>query len=753
MTTQTTPAAVETALPTFAELGLNPLILQALANENYTHPTPIQAQALPVVMAGKDIIALAQTGTGKTAAFTLPLLHILRGDHQRSTRRGSRALILTPTRELAMQILGRISAYSTDMRMRTCLIVGGMPMGPQIRKMNDGADIIVATPGRLLDHMNQGTVHLQDTTIVVLDEADQMMDMGFAPALKEISDALPEARQTLMFSATMPPAIRALAKTFLKDPVEIKTANTGQSIDRVVQKAFLLDASNKKIKITHLLLDPVVTSAIVFTRTKFGADRLEKHLNMYGITSSAIHGDKSQNKRTRALDLFKQGRVKVLVATDVAARGIDVSNVSHVINFELPNVSETYLHRIGRTGRAGAEGTAWSLVDKTEKSYLRDIEKTINKQIETVDVRAERVPLPAPAPVDMSIFEEERGRRARPGRGDGDSEGRSDRASRYGKPDRADRGPRRERPERSERPARGYDPLPMMVDDGVEALTPDRDARPARAPRGDRAERAPRADRPERGTREDRPERAPRVDRAERAPRGEDRAFKPRSEGRDYAPRPEGRAYVPRGGARDGARGPSREFARGPRPEVSGDDARPRSAKPFGGNFRKPRDADAPAGDFRPRAPSGTFADRPARPERSARPERGERSERPAYAPRGDRPERGERSERPAFGDRGPRTARPERSERATSKPWGDRSERPARPAFAKPERSPGDRFIRRADERPRTAKPGERTARPARAGDGYAKPARSTTGAGRPAARPSAGGRPAGRGKPTGGR
>ncbi len=397
--------------PTFESLGLSPMILRALGEENYTVPTPIQAEALPVVMQGRDMIALSQTGTGKTAAFTLPMLHRLQENRTRATPKGCRVLVLTPTRELAMQIVARVQAYGAHMKIKTAVIVGGMAMGPQITRMGQGVDIVVATPGRLIDHMEQGTIHLNDVMINVLDEADQMMDMGFAPALKRIAGKLPKERQTLLFSATMADDMRQLASAFVRNPVQIKTQAAGRAIDSVTQRVFLVDAAQKRAKATHLLLQPAVTSAIVFTRTKYGADRLTTHFQSYGLKATAIHGDKSQSKRTRALASFKEGRVKVMVATDVAARGIDVSGVSHVLNYEMPNVAETYTHRIGRTARAGAAGVAWSLVDHTEKSSLRDIEKLLKMTIFQEDSRKEKIELPEKVVVVEDAEEDRNDRR------------------------------------------------------------------------------------------------------------------------------------------------------------------------------------------------------------------------------------------------------------------------------------------------------------------------------------------------------
>jgi ATP-dependent RNA helicase RhlE len=554
----------------FAQFGLCEPLLQALEYEKYTVPTPIQAQALPVVLAGKDMIALAQTGTGKTAAFTLPMLHRLFENKKRATPQGCRALILTPTRELAMQILSRVNAYGGGMKIRATVIVGGMPMGPQIGKMGPGVDIIVATPGRLLDHMEQRTIHLRDTEIVVLDEADQMMDMGFAPALKRIAQALPTERQTLLFSATMPSDMRALAKTFVRNPVEIKTATADQPLERVEQKVFLVNAPQKRAKATQLLALPEVTSAIVFVRTKYGADRLEQHLNNHGIVSVAIHGDKTQGKRTRALAQFKAGKVVVMVATDVAARGIDVSNVSHVLNYEMPNVPETYLHRIGRTARAGAKGIAWSLVDGAEKKLLRDVETLIKMKIFSEDARQERIELPpvnkVSPPEDRNDRYERGGRRDRPERGDrserrGSAERNGERRSSFD-PIQAEKpyySPEEKKAQSASRPGKKQRERAAVrrQEGGAEAAVPRQDYRPrqeegrvrpdARPAPYSQGERKPfRTDRPAAPQGERRPDRAPDRSSDFRPDRRPERSAAPAG---DPAKRKTGRQFIKSGTA------------------------------------------------------------------------------------------------------------------------------------------------------------------------------------------------------------
>ena len=365
----------------FADLGLAEVLLRAVADEGYTQPTPIQHQAIPSIIAGHDMVGIAQTGTGKTAAFVLPILDRLQAMNVKPREKGCHALILVPTRELAAQIADCIRAYGRHMRVSHCIIVGGVSPGPQIRSMARGVDIIIATPGRLLDHMGTGAVRLDGAKFAVLDEADQMFDMGFIPAVRRIMGALGHQRQTIMFSATMPPQIRSLAADFLRSPKEISVAPQSRPIDRIDQRVIRIGSGAKRNALVDIVAGQDMERAIVFTRTKRGADRVGEHLEAAGIVAGVIHGNKSQGQRDRALAAFREGKTKVLVATDIAARGIDVDGVSHVVNFELPNVPESYVHRIGRTARAGADGVAVSLVDSSEKSLLRDIERLIGRSI------------------------------------------------------------------------------------------------------------------------------------------------------------------------------------------------------------------------------------------------------------------------------------------------------------------------------------------------------------------------------------
>jgi len=368
-------------LTDFKELGLSESILRAVQHEGYTTPTPIQEKAIPVLMTGRDLVGLAQTGTGKTAAFTLPILQMIEGLKSAPQPKSCRALIVAPTRELAAQIVQSVRTYSRFTKVSVTMVVGGVRPGPQIKALSRGVDVLVATPGRLLDHMATGALTLRDVRSVVLDEADQMMDMGFIPAIRKIMRALPENRQTLLFSATMPKEIRGLAADFLRDPEEITVARVGKPIEAINQKVIHVAGADKRAVLADLLMADDVGQAIVFTRTKRGADRVSEHLEKAGLKSGALHGNKSQGQRDRTLGGFRNGKLKVLVATDIAARGIDIDDISHVINYELPHVPESYVHRIGRTARAGKGGIAIALCDRGEVGLLRDIEKLIKADI------------------------------------------------------------------------------------------------------------------------------------------------------------------------------------------------------------------------------------------------------------------------------------------------------------------------------------------------------------------------------------
>ncbi len=378
----------------FNSLGLPESILRALADQKYTTPTKIQEAAIPAILAGNDIVGIAQTGTGKTAAFVLPLLARLATENKRAPARANHVLILAPTRELASQIEDSVRSYGAYIRPRTAVVVGGVSPGGQIRAMANGLDILVATPGRLLDHISTGAATLAHTQAIVLDEADQMLDLGFMPAIRRLMAMLPRERQTILLSATMPKEIRQLASNFLRNPQEIAVAPASKPIERIEQSAIALDNQAKRGVLGAILQGPDVTRAIVFTRTKRGADRVSKFLDFARIPCAAIHGNKSQNQRERALDAFRDGHIKVLVATDIAARGIDVDGVSHVINYELPNVPEAYVHRIGRTARAGKSGIAIALVAPDERAFLRDIERLTKLQVPFVQA-PEGIAMPA----------------------------------------------------------------------------------------------------------------------------------------------------------------------------------------------------------------------------------------------------------------------------------------------------------------------------------------------------------------------
>jgi ATP-dependent RNA helicase RhlE len=374
-------------LTQFSDLGLAQPLLRALHAEGYDQPTPIQAQAIPTVMQGKDLLGIAQTGTGKTAAFALPILHRLAADKQRPARRGCRVLVLSPTRELASQIADSFRAYGRFMGVTVATVFGGAKINPQIKALANGVDVLVATPGRLIDHLQQHTAYLGETEIFVLDEADQMLDLGFVLPIRKIVAKLPAHRQNLFFSATMPTEIGKLAGELLKDPAKVSVTPAATTVERVDQSLLFVEAQRKRALLAELFAEKALARVIVFTRTKRGADRVARYLEASGVSASAIHGDKSQPQRERALAAFKAGACRALVATDIAARGIDVDAVSHVINYELPNVPEAYVHRIGRTARAGATGVAISLCSDDERALLKDIQKTTRQNIPSFDRR------------------------------------------------------------------------------------------------------------------------------------------------------------------------------------------------------------------------------------------------------------------------------------------------------------------------------------------------------------------------------
>lgn len=366
----------------FTDLKIIEPILNALIKEGYTKPTPIQQAAIPHVLAGKDLLGCAQTGTGKTAAFAIPMLQLLSKPHPAVPgQRPIRALILTPTRELAIQIQESFNAYGSGLRLKNLVVFGGVNQNPQTQALQRGVDILVATPGRLLDLISQGYINLKDIEIFVLDEADRMLDMGFVNDVKRIITKIPAKRQTLFFSATMPKEIQGLANAILSNPVKVEVTPESTTAETIEQSLYYVDKANKRALLADILKDKSIETALVFTRTKHGADKVVKDLVRIGIKAEAIHGNKSQNARQRALSNFKDRTTRILVATDIAARGIDVDELTHVINYEMPNIPETYVHRIGRTGRAGLSGIALSFCELEELPYLKDIQKLIGKDI------------------------------------------------------------------------------------------------------------------------------------------------------------------------------------------------------------------------------------------------------------------------------------------------------------------------------------------------------------------------------------
>jgi ATP-dependent RNA helicase RhlE len=385
----------------FADLGLNAPIQRALRAESYTTPTPIQAKAIPHLLAGRDLLGCARTGTGKTAAFALPILHRLSNDVRPPAPKGCRALVLTPTRELAAQIRDSFATYGRHLKLSCAVVFGGVGQGSQVQALARGVDVLVATPGRLLDLMGQGRLRLNRLEVFVLDEADRMLDMGFIHDVRRVLAALPERRQSMFFSATMLPEVVRLAGSILHDPVKVEAHPVASTVDLVAQRVMFVDKADKRALLSRVLKDDGVGRALVFTRTKHGAERVVRQLAHDGVPADAIHGNKSQTARTGALERFRTGAGRVLVATDIAARGIDVEGITHVINYDLPNIPESYVHRIGRTARAGRSGVALSFCDAEERAYLRAIEALIKTRIQVVadhpwHAGASTPPSPAP---------------------------------------------------------------------------------------------------------------------------------------------------------------------------------------------------------------------------------------------------------------------------------------------------------------------------------------------------------------------
>jgi ATP-dependent RNA helicase RhlE len=370
---------------TFSSLGIAEPLLRALAAEHYTKPTPIQERAVPALLAGRDLLGIAQTGTGKTAAFGLPLLQKLSTGHVPPRPREARSLILAPTRELALQIGESLKTYGRFLNLRIAVILGGVSQHSQINATKNGVDILVATPGRLLDLAGQGHIRLDSVSVFIVDEADRMLDMGFIRDVRKIVQLLPKKRQSMLFSATMPDDVVKLVGDMLHQPERIEVTPQGKTADRVAHTLYYVPAMQKRQLLVQLLTDLAMNRVIVFTRTKHGANKVAEHLSKSGVAADAIHGNKSQNARQRAMEGFRSGKLRVLVATDIAARGIDIDDISHVVNFELPNEPESYVHRIGRTARAGAGGAAISFCDPAERAFLRDIEKLTRLKIEAVE--------------------------------------------------------------------------------------------------------------------------------------------------------------------------------------------------------------------------------------------------------------------------------------------------------------------------------------------------------------------------------
>jgi len=480
---------------TFNDLGLIEPILKALETEGYTNPTPIQEQAIPHLIEGRDLLGCAQTGTGKTAAFAIPILQEL-NSREPQAKRAIRTLILTPTRELAIQIGESFAAYGRNLQLKHTVIFGGVGQKPQTDALHRGVDIVVATPGRLLDLMSQGFVHLNGLEIFVLDEADRMLDMGFIHDVKKVIAKLPAKRQTLFFSATMPPEIAKLANSILTNPVKVEVAPQSTTAETIDQHMYFVDRTDKNKLLLHLMEGDTIREALIFTRTKHGANKVAKILVQAGIGAEAIHGNKSQTARQNALKNFKDGKIRALVATDIAARGIDIDGLTHVINFDIPNIPETYVHRIGRTGRAGADGRALSFCDHEEKAFLRDITRLIKRDIPVV---AEHPFLMVGGPKKAEPEVREPRQPRGPGRGQGQRSGQGQRnapraageGNRHGG-ERRSGGNRGGQRSRSNEPREQRTPAPAQAQGQAR---PQREPRPQgqqpRGPRPDQRERRP----------------------------------------------------------------------------------------------------------------------------------------------------------------------------------------------------------------------------------------------------------------------
>ena len=598
----------------FSDLGLAEPLIRALETKGYTDPTPIQQQAIPALLQGRDLLGIAQTGTGKTAAFALPSLHRLAADPKGRSPASCRMLVMSPTRELAAQIAENMRGYAKYLNLSVQCVFGGIPVGKQARGLAMGCDVLVATPGRLLDLIDQRALTLRNVEIFVLDEADQMMDLGFIVPLKRVAAMLPKERQSLFFSATMPKAIADLGKQFISNPVRVEVTPQATTVERVDQFATFINQAEKQalltLKLRAGLADQTIDRALVFTRTKHGADRVVRHLTSAGVNAAAIHGNKSQAQRTAALLAFRKGTTPVLVATDIAARGIDVTGVSHVFNYEMPNVAEQYVHRIGRTARAGADGVAMSFVAPDEKPYLRDIEKLTGIKLMPLPLpddfqkEAARLPAPSRKPLEM---EQDARREARDARGRGGAPGGRDGRGREGQGrdgqgrDGQGRGNNNRSNGGQARDGRSRE-AHHRID---RAVAPRSDWNPAQF--GEGGERRPVAAPLSPRSGEARPQ----------APRGENRDGPHRDGQRREGQRAEG--HRPEGQRPEAMRhdGPRRDHA--PRDGANRDGARPAPshghAKPHGGERRDgPRPAprsDAPRPAPRSDAPRSTNGDRP----------------------------------------------------------------------------------------------------------------------------------------------
>ncbi len=558
----------------FSDLGLAEPLIRALETKGYSDPTPIQKQAIPALLKGRDLLGIAQTGTGKTAAFSLPSLHRLAADPKARQNASCRMLVLSPTRELAAQIAENMRGYAKYLNLSVQCVFGGIPVGKQSRALVGGCDVLVATPGRLLDLIDQRALTLRNVEIFVLDEADQMMDLGFIVPLKRIANMLPKERQSLFFSATMPKAIADLGRQFINDPVRVEVAPQATTAERVDQFVTHINQNEKQalltIKLRAGLGDQSIERALVFTRTKHGADRVVRHLNTAGVNAAAIHGNKSQAQRTAALLAFRKGTTPVLVATDIAARGIDVQGVSHVFNFEMPNVAEQYVHRIGRTARAGADGTSISFVAADEKPYLRDIEKLTGVKLMPLSLpedfakEASKLPAPSrkPAELEQDARRDERDRKGRFGggrnEGRGGGQGRPNNNRSNG--GQARDGQSRDQHARNEHVRKEWAPRtsgpvhnPLAHEERISVSRPEGDRRPA--PQGDRRP-SPQGDRRPAPHGDRRP--APHGDRrpapqGERRPHSDNRPARPEGDRRPAGgPSGDRGAPKPQGGRREG---------------------------------------------------------------------------------------------------------------------------------------------------------------------------------------------------------